>query len=172
MQFSLKPVFVGWLALLVQLPYQLFFTIWAGIFFGTMTVGTLGRFSFALFGVPAFFVVPLVAYFGKKLNYARTEYRFYDDRLEFDEGFFTINRKVIKYRDIKEVSLRKGVLQRMYNLGTIYLATLATGSSSRNNIFYGLGFGNISASGIGVRDVPDADAAFEKIKALVDRNTD
>ena len=28
------------------------------------------------------------------LNYGRTEYRFYPDRLEFDEGFFTVNRKV------------------------------------------------------------------------------
>jgi uncharacterized membrane protein YdbT with pleckstrin-like domain len=123
-----------------------------------------------LFGAVAFVGVPLIAYLGKKLNYLRTEYRFYDDRLEFDEGFFTINRKVIKYQDIKEVSLRKGILQRIYNLGTIYLATLATGSSSRDNFFYGLGFGNISASGIGVRDVSDPDATFEKIKALVDRS--
>ena len=77
------------------------------------------------FGILAFIGIPAVAYFGKKLNYARTEYGFFEDRLEFEEGFFTINKKVIKYSNIKEITLRKGVFQRMYGLGTVYLATLA-----------------------------------------------
>jgi membrane protein YdbS with pleckstrin-like domain len=75
-----------------------------------------------------------VAYVGKKLNYARTEYRFHEDRLEFEEGFFNINKKVIKYKNVSEVTLHKGLLQRIYGLGTIYLATLATGSGPWNNI--------------------------------------
>ena len=33
MQFSLKPVFIGWITLLVQLPLQLFLTFWAALFF-------------------------------------------------------------------------------------------------------------------------------------------
>jgi uncharacterized membrane protein YdbT with pleckstrin-like domain len=170
MLFSLRPVFIGWITVLIQLPFQLFFAVWAGVFFGTMTMGTLGRPGFLVFGSLAFVAVPLVAYVGKMLNYSRTEYRFYDDRLEFDEGFFAINKKVIKYRDVKEVTLRKGLLQRIYNLGTIYLATLATGSAPRNNVFYGLGFGNVSASGIGVRDISDPDGVFEKVKDIVDRH--
>jgi len=48
---------------------------------------------------------------------------------------------VIKYRDVKEVTLRKGIFQRIYGLGTIYLATLATGSSGSANPFVALGFG-------------------------------
>jgi membrane protein YdbS with pleckstrin-like domain len=91
-----------------------------------------------------------VAYFGKKLNYSRTEYRFFADRLEFEEGFFSINKKVIKFRDVKEVTLRKGFLQRFYDLGTIYLATLATGSSPNIRPFNALDFGNVSGSGISV----------------------
>jgi uncharacterized membrane protein YdbT with pleckstrin-like domain len=169
-KFSLRPVFVGWITLLVQFPFQLFLTVWAGTFFGTLTVGALGWPAYVLFGGLAFVIVPLIAFVGKKLNYARTEYRFYDDRLEFEEGFFNINKKVIKYRDVKEVTLRKGLLQRIYNLGTIYLATLATGSAPRNNVFFGLGFGNVSASGIGVRDIVDPDSTFEKIKAIVDQS--
>ena len=169
MQFSIKPVFIGWIALLTQVPAQLFLTLWVGGFFGGMTHRAIGPLSFVLFGGIAFFAVPAVAYFGKKLNYARTEYRFYEDRLEFDEGFFSINRKAMKYKDIKEVTLRKGLLQRIYSLGTIYLATLATGSGPSNNVFFGLGFGNISASGVGVRDTRDPDVTFEKIKALVEK---
>ena len=173
--FTLRPVFVGWIAFLVQLPAQLFLTVWAGGFFGgfwtTLVLGYNRVTSYApfiFFGSLAFIGVPLVAYLGKKLNYARTDYRFYRDRLEFEEGFFTINKKVIKFRDVKEVTLRKGILQRTQGLGTIYLATLATGSSSMSNPFAALGFGNVSASGVNVRDVTQPDEVYEKVRSLVD----
>jgi uncharacterized membrane protein YdbT with pleckstrin-like domain len=170
-EFSLRPVFIGWITLLIQLPFQLFFTLWAGGFFGGMATSFLGinsRAPFIFFGALAFVGVPIVAYVGKKLNYTRTEYRFYADRLEFDEGFFTINKKVIKFRDVKEVTLRKGIFQRTYGLGTIYLATLATGSTSNTNPFVALGFGNVSASGVSVRDIADPDQVFDKVRAIVD----
>jgi uncharacterized membrane protein YdbT with pleckstrin-like domain len=175
--FSVRPVFIGWITLLVQLPLQLFFAFWAGGFFGAMT-SSLQIFPkdshapFIFFGMLAFFGVPAIAYIGKKLNYARTEYRFFADHLEFEEGFFSINKKVIKFRDVKEVTLRKGILQRIYGLGTIYLATLATGSTRGSNPFVALGFGNVSASGINVRDITGPDQAFDKIRQMIDAHND
>ncbi len=171
LSFSLRPVFIGWITLLIQLPFQLFFTIWSGGFFGGMLssfAGVSGRAPFIIFGALAFFGVPLIAYVGKKLNYARTEYRFYPDRVEFEEGFFTINRKVINFSSVKEVTLRRGIFQRVYGLGTIYLATLATGSTPGANAFAALGFGNVSASGVSVRDITEPDQAYDRIRALVD----
>lgn len=182
--FSVRPVFIGWIALLIQLPFQLFFTFWCAAFFGGMFQAS-GHFiagpraigvplPFIVFGAIGFFSVPLVAYLGKKLNYSRTEYRFFADHLEFEEGFFSINEKVIRYRDVREVTLHKGFFQRFYGLGTIYLATLATGTgpwgtnSGGFNPFSALGFGNVSASGVSVRDVPDPDQMFDKIRQLVD----
>ena len=171
--FSVRPVFIGWIALLYQLPLQLFFTVWSGAFFGGL-ISSLHIFPrdswvpFAFFGGLAFFGVPLVTYFGKKLNYSRTEYKFLNDRLEFEEGFFNINEKVIRFKDIREVTLRKGFFQRMYDLGTIYLATEATGSAPRTNVFNALGFGNISASGVGVCDVRNPDETFERIRSIID----
>jgi uncharacterized membrane protein YdbT with pleckstrin-like domain len=172
-RFSVRPVFIGWITLLVQLPLQLFMTFWAGGFFGAMTrsTGLVGYGSsapFIFFGALAFVGIPLVAYFGKKLNYSRTEYRFFDDHLEFEEGFFSINKKVIRFRDVKEVTVRMGILQRIYGLGTIYLATLATGSSPSFRPFTALGFGNVSGSGISVRDIQDPDQTFDRIRQLVD----
>jgi len=172
-KLSIKPVFVGWITLLTQVPLQLFFTVWAALFFGGMITATglfpKGSWSvFYIIGTVAFFGIPIVAYVGKKLNYGVTEYRFYDGRLEFDEGFFSINKKVIKFRDVKETTLRKGILQRTYGLGSIYLATLATGSTRNTNPFVALGFGNVSASGVIVRDISDPDEAFDKIRQLVD----
>jgi uncharacterized membrane protein YdbT with pleckstrin-like domain len=172
MRFSLKPVFVGWITLLAQLPLQLFFTLWGGGFFGGFAT-SFGLFpgtglSFIFFGSIAFVGFPLVAYFGKKLNYSRTEYKFFDDHVEFDEGFFTVNRKVVSFRYVREVTLRKGILQRTCGLGSIYLATQATGSSPGHRPFTALGFGNVSASGILVRDISEPDAAYERIRKLVD----
>jgi len=167
--FSVRPVFVGWITLLYQLPLQLFFTLWSGGFFGGL-ISSLHIFPnnspvpFVFFGATAFVGFPLVAYFGKKLNYARTEYKFSEDRLEFEEGFFNVTEKVIKFKDVKEVTLRKSLFQRMYDLGTIYLATDATGSS----LFSALGFGSISASGVGVCDVPHPDETFERVRRIVD----
>jgi uncharacterized membrane protein YdbT with pleckstrin-like domain len=109
-----------------------------------------------------------VIYLGKKLNYSQTEYRFYSDRLEFDEGFLTVSKKVIKFRDVRETSLRKGVLQRTCDLGSIYLATLATGSGQGTNLFVSLGLSNVSASGIVVRDISEPDVTFERVRKLVD----
>jgi membrane protein YdbS with pleckstrin-like domain len=171
--FTVRPVFIGWITLLLQAPLQLFFTIWAAGFLGGLTQSFLpflrgSGSTFAFFGACAFLGIPAVAYFGKKLNYGRTEYRFFTDRLEFEEGFFSINKKVIMFRDVKEVTLRKGLLQRFYNLGTIYLATLATGSGRSYSPFVALGFGNVSGSGIMVRDIPDPDQTFEQIRELVD----
>jgi len=171
MNFSLKPVFIGWIALLAQLPLQLFFTVWAGGFFGGFSSSMFQKGDwtpFVFFGGLAFFGIPLVTYLGKRLNYGRTEYRFFSDRLEFEEGFFSRNRKVVKYRDVKEVTLREGILQRIVGLGTVYLATLATGSGPRNNPFFTLGFGNVSASGIAVRDVQTPVEIYEKVRKLVD----
>jgi membrane protein YdbS with pleckstrin-like domain len=175
-KLSVKPVFIGWITLLTQLPLQLFFTVWCGGFFGGIaaSIGLLPNNSWAaayVIGAVAFFAIPIIAYVGKKLNYDRTEYRFYPDRLEFDEGFLTVNKKVIMFRDVKETSLRKGILQRIYGLGSIYLATLATGSTGTANPFVTLGFGNVSASGIIVRDISDPDGTFEKVRQLVDAQT-
>jgi uncharacterized membrane protein YdbT with pleckstrin-like domain len=172
MRLSLRPVFVGALALLTQIPIQLFMTLWAGMFFGGLTSSFLGagQAPFYFFGALAFFGLPLVSYFGKKLNYSRTEYKFSDDRLEFEEGFFSLNKKVIMLKDVREVTLRKGFLQRAYGLGSIYLATLATGSSSTSNAFTALGFGNVSASGIIVRDIAEPDQAYQRIMQLVEKS--
>jgi membrane protein YdbS with pleckstrin-like domain len=172
-KLSIKPVFVGWITLLTQVPLQLFLAVWCGGFFGGM--GTAAgifpqnsRLASYVIGAVAFIAIPIVAYVGKKLNYGRTEYRFYPDRLEFDEGFFSINKKVIKFRDVKETTLRKGILQRTYGLGSIYLATQATGSTGNRNPFIALGFGNVSASGVIVRDISDPEVTFEKVRQLVD----
>lgn len=78
----------------------------------------------------------------------------------------TINKKVIRYADVKEVTFRQGVLQRMCGLGSVYLATVATGGAPASNPFIPLRFSNSSASGVVIRDIENPDREYEKIRAL------
>ena len=64
--------------------------------------------------------------------------------------------------------MRRGILQRTQGLGTVYLATLATGSTTANNPFVALGFGNVLASGVSVRGVADPEVVFTRIRQVVD----
>src|SRR6516165_3532132 len=84
------------------------------------------------------------------------------------KGFFALNRKTIDYRDVREITLHKGFVQRTCGLGTIYLGTITTGTSSPNlNPFLAFGFASASASGVALLDIPHPDYAFEKTRQLV-----
>ena len=66
-------------------------------------------FTFVFFWVLFFFFgIPLLVYFQKKKTYAKTEYKFYKDRLEYAEGFWTAEKKTVKYDKITETSMRRG----------------------------------------------------------------
>lgn len=166
-----KPRFVWWLAAVVQLPAQLFITIWCGGFFGG-----LSRHLFDLagasprngFGTIAFLAIPCVTILGKRLSYGKTEYSFFDDHVEVAEGFFVRQMKTVAYRDFREVTLRRGPLQRLCGLGSIYLGTLATGSGSQFSPFSALGFDSVTASGVNVRDLAEPDRSYAVVRRLVD----
>lgn len=174
-KFTLKPVFALVPSLALQFPVQIFFSVWLGTMLGgfvPLLMPDFKEFSFypsLVIGSIAFVLTPFVVCFIKKANYGKTEYRFYDDHLEFEEGFLTINKKVVKYKDIKEVTLRRGVLQRSAGLGSLYLSTLATGSNNAGNAFGSIfGAGSTSASGIYLRDIADPELEYDRVRALVD----
>ncbi len=167
--YVLRPTFIGWVTALSVLPIQIFMTIWAGGFCGGFsTLGMKGLqavglggvlppwFPFVFFACLAFFGIPGVVYFGKMRTYARTEYRFYPNRLEYYEGFLNIQQKSILYRNVQEVTLRKGLIQRRYNLGTIVLSVPA-------DMIAGRGL----RGGIQVADIEAPDDVYEAVKKLI-----
>jgi len=164
---TLKPVFVPLVTVFSILPLQIFFTLWGGMFFGgfgMFAAKALGLnlplwFTFVFFGCLFFFGLPILAYISKKKNYEKTEYRFYNTKLEYYEGFFNIEEKTISYKNITEVYLRKGIFQRQYGIGTIVLLTPATGFQSSGR----------ARSGIMVADIKNPDDAYRQIKELIQR---
>jgi hypothetical protein len=67
-------------------------------------------FPFFFFGGLFFFGIPVLVYFAKKKTYSKTEYKFYKDRLEYAEGFWTAEKKTIKYDNVTETTLRRGII--------------------------------------------------------------
>jgi len=162
----LRPVFIGWVTALSIIPIQLFMTVWGAGFcggFGMLAVKTLGLplptwFTFVFFGCLFFFGIPIWTYFGKKRAYAKTEYRFYLDRIEFMQGFWTFETKIVRYDQIMETTLRRGFVQRRHNLGTLFLATPATGFTAGK-----------AASGVAIADVEQPEEVYKAVLHLINR---
>jgi membrane protein YdbS with pleckstrin-like domain len=160
----IKPVFVPWVTVLSVLPLQIFFGIWCAGFFGVFGMFAIrgtglplpSWFAFVFFGLLFFFGIPILAYTAQKRTYAQAEYRFYRDRLEYAEGFWAAENKTINYSSITEASLRRGVIQQKHGLGTIYLATPATGFSQGR-----------AMSGIRIADVPNAEEVYATVQQLI-----
>lgn len=163
---SLKPVFIPWAAVLSILPVQIFMTVWGGGFFGGFSMFAVNAIgldvpqgsTFLLFGALFFFAVPIVAYTTQKKSYAKTEYRFYQTKLDYYEGFFTVEEKSIDYKNVTEVNLIAGIVQKRNGLGTIVLSTSATGFGSGR-----------ARSGIRIQDIPNADQVYQQVKILIQR---
>lgn len=72
------------------------------------------------------------------------------------------------FSDVREVSLRRGVLQRLTGLGSVYLATQATGGGVGWS-FSGPGFGASSGSGVLLRDLAESETVYVGLRARLER---
>lgn len=161
----LRPRFIGWVTTLSLLPIQLFMTIWGALFLGGFSRLAVEGFdlplppwvTFVFFGCLFFFGIPLIVYSAKKKTYAQTEYRFFRNRLEYAEGFWTAENKTIKYDKVTETAMRRGIIQRKYGLGTIFLSTQATGFQK----------GRVAMSGIRIRDIEQPEKVYEAVEKMI-----
>jgi hypothetical protein len=174
-----RPTFVLWPSFLAQLPLQLFFSLWAGGFFGgllsmlfpigsssaTARVGS----PFLIIGVAVLVLFPILTLTAKWLNYSNTVYRVYPDRVEIEEGFLTLHRKELPLASIREINLRRGVLQRLVGLGSVYLATPATGQGPWWSTSAMIGGSSTFGSGAMMMDLANPDIAYERLRELVER---
>jgi membrane protein YdbS with pleckstrin-like domain len=169
------PRFVLWASFLVQLPLQLFFAFWAAVFFGGLIDSFLPTAAnlFALrptllVGYSVLLVFPLCILIAKNLNYANTTYRVYRDRIEIEQGFFTLHQKEVNLSSVREINLRRGILQRLVGLGSVYIATTATGQGTWLQASAILGGTSTFGSGAMLMDLPKADVAYKQLTGLID----
>jgi membrane protein YdbS with pleckstrin-like domain len=173
-----RPRFVLWTSFLAQLPLQIFFSFWVGGFFGGLLAFFLPGAASALaarfasptlvLGWTTFLLFPIVTLAVKRLNYRNTVYRLHRDRVEIVEGFLTQHRKEVPFASVREVSLRRGILQRVAGLGSVYIATLATGQALGWSTSAILGGGSTLGSGAMLMDLANSEAAYTQVRELVD----
>ena len=121
-QLVTRPFFNKTLTLLSSLPLGLFFALWGGGFGGTLSMVVVNKVldldvpfwaPYVFFGCLVGLGMPFLLYTAKKRTYAQTEYLFFRDRLEYAEGFWTAEKKTIRYDRNSETSMRRGVIQNI-----------------------------------------------------------
>lgn len=124
----IKPRMVTWVILARYIPLQINLTFIGAFIFGSLAVmyhfftGTLDHpfRPFIFFAVFFFVLVPIIVYIAYRRTMDETYYEFYPDRLEYYEGFWTAHHKVLYYRHITDITLRRNLIQRLYGMGTIH----------------------------------------------------
>jgi len=163
--FTVKPVFIPGLTILQLLPFQFFGTAWLAGFLGVPAVILIQVLDFnvpmwapfVIGGAIGFFGIPLIGYKLMKRTYELTEYTFYPDRLEYTEGYLQAHDKRVRYDNVVEASMKRGIFQKKYDLGTIYLKTPGGG---------GTGSSSSSWSGIKISNIPDPEEVYKGIQEV------
>lgn len=55
------------------------------------------------------------------------EYRFYNNKVEYSDGFLVKSKKNIPYAKITNTEQWQGIVERIFSLGHIYIDTAGTG---------------------------------------------
>ena len=122
---TLQPTFI-WQHFLIRAGLS---ALPALLFFGYPFLVLVGlKFLF----VPLIMLVILVPYL-THLSYHHTRFILESDRVIYTNDFITTTVQEIKYKNIKEIILRQGVLQKYFGLGTVELLTHATASPNQSS---------------------------------------
>ena len=168
----IKPKFLIFVTLIISIPLAVFLGLFGGIVVlivsliasGQSTVGgTVDPAATMMFVVGAigFFILGMIIYiFYKRTALNHIEYRIFPNRIEYFEGLFTVEQKTVKFVDISEIYLRKGVLQKRYNLGSIFL--MSKGLNIPMLIKRG------SLGGMILQDIENPDEIYQQIRQLKD----
>ena len=137
-QLSVKPTFkFAYLTLPGIIIWFILIAIFAGIVeiaeaeTGVHGAGlTIGGVAFAVILI----IVAIKVAF-QKTQYKHLKYDFYKTKVLFEDSFLNLQQKEVKYKYIREVTMRQSFIQRWFNIGNIILYTNAeTGFDNRISI--------------------------------------
>ena len=97
-------------------------------------------------------ILGITTFFNKK-QYDSYCYDFYKTKVIYKDSFLNLSEKEVKYKYIREVTMRQTFIQRFFNIGTIILFTNAE-----------TGYSN----GINIISVENVQAVYRKIKSVID----
>lgn len=91
-------------------------------------------------------------YLINQVTYRRRALHFYGNKVEFLDGFFNKQRKVVSYKNIREVVVEQGFLQEKFNMGTLSLITAA--------------HSGVGSSGVKLTDVENINEIYEQVRRI------
>ena len=125
-----------------------FFAELAGEEEGTQGLGAIvGGFSCVVV-----LVIVAIKVLFQKTQYKHLKYDFYSTKVLFEDSFLNLSKKEVKYKYIREVTMRQSFIQRWFNIGNIVLYTNAE-----------TGFDN----GISIRNVENVHDIYKQIKEII-----
>lgn len=86
-----------------------------------------------------------------KKQYKNYTYDFYKTKVIYKDSFLNVSEKEVKYKYIREITMRQTFIQRYFNLGNIVLFTNAE-----------TGFGN----GIFIKNIENVQEIYKQIKEI------
>ena len=149
-KLKVKPKFKFW--------YMMFSTVCLFLIFALMVVLPIGIAEpeaalglFIVFFVILAVITGIIVFFKSK-QYKHLTYDFYATKVIFEDSFLNLAKKEVKYKYIREVTMRQSFVQRWFNIGNIILYTNAE-----------TGIGN----GIQIINVENVHDVYKQIKEIV-----
>ena len=148
---NVKPTYKVGYMVLPYLSTYLFLVLFIGLpmFFGYATAGIVV--SLGMLAVMA--VIYGISYIFSKKQYDNYTYDFYKTKVNYKDSFLNVSEKEVKYKYIREVTMRQTFIQRFFNIGNIILFTNAE-----------TGMGN----GICIVNVANIQDVYKKVKEVID----
>lgn len=141
--YMVLPSLIGWGSLIVIMSFIF------GIASEMATVGIIcALVCFTFIGI----ILGIKAAINKK-QYDSFCYDFYRTKVIYKDSFLNLSEKEVKYKYIREVTMRQTFIQRYFNIGNIILFTNAE-----------TGYGN----GIYIMNVENVQDVYRDIKSIID----
>jgi len=152
---------------MTMMPFALIWLLFDGTFivtfFKTGIQGQMGGMAFALIGFFAIHLMPVWIWLGNIITagarWKNTEYAVTDKRIIIRSGFIGYEYQNIYYKEITDVHLHVGLIDRILHVGDIMICLTSHGNDKSHHL--------------GIIDIENAEAVFKQVqKAILDIQTD
>jgi len=172
-KFELKPKFNWMYKILTEGLRTLFLTLIIIFYFVVddipFFISTIEGTIWALIIPIGILLIPTVRLIFQAFQYERLYYNFYNTKVEYIDGFINKTQKELKYKYIREIVMSKGIVERIFGLGTIKIYTNASNNTA--NKFGQRGNAGLNENGITIHCLNDVKTKYEAIKKIVDEGT-
>jgi uncharacterized membrane protein YdbT with pleckstrin-like domain len=83
----------------------------------------------------AFIITLIVTMIIKLIRYKYISFFIYDKYVQYQSNLFILSQKSIHYKNIKEITLHRSILQKIFGLGTIKIKTHANAENAGMKLY-------------------------------------